>query len=106
MERISNDCYIDIENYIIAVDAPTLEEARAKALGYLRELGIPNYYAFLHNMGMTDSEILHLEMSSREENLMLNGTLPQEDIDNIIYENMEPDITPLGRAVLNELFDL
>lgn len=106
MERITNDCYIDIENYIIAVDAPTLEEARAKALGYLRELGIPNYYKFLQKMGMTRSEILDLEMSYREEQAMLEGTLPQESIDDIIYENMSEDVTPLGRIVLNELFDL
>lgn len=90
MIKINNVCYLDLENKVVAIDAPTLEEAREYALNMLNELGIENEYAEMHRIGLVDEDILPLNVSREEGEQWLNNKLSDEQCIELIMRDYEP----------------
>lgn len=98
MIKINNVCYLDLENKVVAIDAPTLEEAREYAEN---ELGIENKYAEMHRIGLVDEDILPLNVSREEGEQWLNNKLS----DGQCIELIMRDYKPILREALNRLLE-
>lgn len=90
MIKVNNVCYLDLENKVVAINAPTLEEAREYALNMLNELGLENEYAEMHEMGLVDEDILPLNISDEEGEQWINNELSDEQCKELIMRDYEP----------------
>lgn len=67
MQKLNNKAYIDTKNKVIAIDAPTEEEARRIALEYLEQLGIENEYDKMYNaLGIPHEKLLTLDIPKED----------------------------------------
>ena len=104
MIKVNNVCYLDLENKVVAIDAPTLEEAREYALSMLNRLGIENEYAEMHRVGLVDEDILPLNISEEEGEQWLNNELSDEQCEELIMRDYEPILREaLRRLVSNRI---
>ena len=94
MIKITDEIYLDLDNGVIAVDAPTARQAKAIALDFLADNGIPNIYGLLNG---NEEDLYQMDIGKDVENVLLN-----HDSDGSIMAEITE---PMKKQLINRLLE-
>lgn len=95
MIKITDKIYLDLDNGVIAVDAPTARQAKAIALDFLADNGISNVYGLLNG---NEEDLYQMDIGKDVENVLLN-----HDLDGSIMAEITE---PMKRQLVNRFLEL
>lgn len=95
MIKITDEIYLDLDNGVIAVGASTARQAKAIALDFLADNGIPNIYGLLNG---NEENLYQMDIGKDVENVLLN-----HDSDGSIMAEITE---PMKKQLVNKLLEL
>lgn len=95
MIKITDKIYLDLDNGVIAVDAPTARQAKAIALDFLADNEISNVYGLLNG---NEEDLYQMDIGKDVENVLLN-----HDLDGSIMAEITE---PMKRQLVNRFLEL